>query len=226
MSLAAELPIPAVSPSGHIFRLARKPDPWCPADWAFAGEDRTFGNRFDDSEGYFRVLYAGDTRLGCFIETLARFRKGPVDSEVEAIASDADHISRGTVPASWLSKRCMGEAMIQGARFAHLYHSESLAYLRNKFEAELVLSEGTPDFDMSVLMSQRRWLTQKISTLICGLGYDGIAYQSRLGSDLWNYAIFEPFERLERLKTCELSIDDTDFQIALTRLDLGVDSTR
>jgi hypothetical protein len=94
----------------------------------------------------------------------------------------------------------MGQATIYGGKFADVYHSQSIAYLRNPFEAELVKSEGTTNFDMAVLMSQRRWLTQQISTLVCSLGYYGIAYQSRHGSDLWNCAIFEPFERLHPSK--------------------------
>ncbi len=223
---AAELPIPFISAKEPVFRLARTPDPWRPPDWAYAGEDRTFGNRFDDREGYYRVLYASSTPLACFVETLARYRKGPLDPELEVGDSDADHIARGTVPASWLAKRCIGRATINCAKFADVYHSESVAYLRNKFEAKLVRSEGTADFDMAVLMSQRRWLTQEISTLICSLGYDGIAYQSRHGSDLWNCAIFEPFERLQRLETLDLASDNPDFQTALKRLDLVLDLTK
>jgi hypothetical protein len=59
---------------GVIYRLGRKPDPWSAPDWASAGPDGTFGNRFDDPEGMYRVLYASSQRLGCFLETLARFR--------------------------------------------------------------------------------------------------------------------------------------------------------
>jgi hypothetical protein len=58
----------AVSP---IFRVGREPDPWAPPDWSFGG---TFGNRFDDPEGYYRVIYAASVRVSCFLETLARFR--------------------------------------------------------------------------------------------------------------------------------------------------------
>ena len=36
-----------MKPSGVIYRLGRKPDPWAPPDWASAGPDGTFGNRFD-----------------------------------------------------------------------------------------------------------------------------------------------------------------------------------
>jgi hypothetical protein len=38
------------------------------------GVDKTFGNRFDDPEGEYRVLYAASDRLTCFIECLACFR--------------------------------------------------------------------------------------------------------------------------------------------------------
>ena len=57
---------------GVIHRLGRKPDPWAPPDWASAGPDGTFGNRFDDPDATYCVLYASSQRLGCFVETLAR----------------------------------------------------------------------------------------------------------------------------------------------------------
>ncbi len=215
---AADLPF--ISATQPIFRLARKPDPWHPPDWAYANENGTFGNRFDDFEGYFRVLYAASSRLGCFIETLARFRKAPVDRDFDLSDSGADHIAPGTVPASWLRNRCLGRATIYGAKFADVYHSQWVSFLRKHFEHELVDAEP---FDMAVLMSQRRPLTQKISALICNLGYDGIYYQSRHGSDLWNWAIYEPFDQLRRLETSDLSLDDGGFQTALERLDLAVE---
>ena len=61
-------------PEGPVFRLGRRPDAWQPPDWFLAQSDGTFGNRFDDPDGYYRVLYASSQRLACFIETLARFR--------------------------------------------------------------------------------------------------------------------------------------------------------
>jgi RES domain len=63
--------------SGVIYRLGRVPDPWAVPDWASAGPDGTFGNRFDDPDATYRVLYASSQRLGCFLETLARFRIDP-----------------------------------------------------------------------------------------------------------------------------------------------------
>lgn len=61
-------------PPSIVFRLGRRPDAWQAPDWAFAHTDGTFGNRFDDPQGYYRVLYASTQRLACFVETLARFR--------------------------------------------------------------------------------------------------------------------------------------------------------
>ena len=61
-------------PPRPLFRVGRDDDAWAVPDWAYAKEDRTFGNRFDDPAGVYRVFYASSQRLGCFIETLARFR--------------------------------------------------------------------------------------------------------------------------------------------------------
>ena len=44
-------------PDGPLFRLGRRPDAWQPPDWFLAHSDGTFGNRFDDPDGYYRVLY-------------------------------------------------------------------------------------------------------------------------------------------------------------------------
>jgi hypothetical protein len=64
-------------PSDPVHRLGRAGSVWAWRDWAYAGEDGTFGNRFDDAAGTFRVHYASSQRLGAFLETLARFRPDP-----------------------------------------------------------------------------------------------------------------------------------------------------
>jgi hypothetical protein len=63
--------IEPVLPEGPVYRLARGPDPWAWVDWVYAGPDGSFGGRFDDPHGEYRVLYAASTRLGAFMETLA-----------------------------------------------------------------------------------------------------------------------------------------------------------
>jgi hypothetical protein len=83
----------ATRPEGNLYRVGRDPDAWAWPPWEYAGEDSTFGNRYDDPRGEYRVLYACSQRVGAFIETLARYRTDPalvaayqeivVDPEVE-----------------------------------------------------------------------------------------------------------------------------------------------
>jgi hypothetical protein len=80
---------------GVIYRLGRKPDSWSVPDWASAGPDGTFGNRFDDPEGMYRV-YASSQRLGCFLETLGRFRVDPkLLAELAEIEGEDDYCQLG-----------------------------------------------------------------------------------------------------------------------------------
>ena len=99
------------APNASLFRLGRKPDPWSPPDWSCAQPDGTFGNRFDDPQGNYRVLYAATQRVSCFVETLARFRPDlALIAELQAIAGADDHVPLGTVPSDWYEPRVMGEA--------------------------------------------------------------------------------------------------------------------
>lgn len=96
---------------GVIYRLGRKPDPWASPAWASAGPDGTFGNRFDDPGATYRVLYASSQRLGCFVETLARFRIDPtLLAELAQIEGADDHCPLGEVPMEWVEKQIMGLA--------------------------------------------------------------------------------------------------------------------
>ena len=90
--------IEAVSPAAPVHRLARRPDPWAWPDWAYADPDGTFGNRYDDPRGEYRVLYASTERVGAFVETLARFRPDP--ELVAALETIDDHepVTSGLVP--------------------------------------------------------------------------------------------------------------------------------
>lgn len=84
------------TPTAPLFRLGRKPDPWNPPDWSRALSDGTFGNRFDDPQGNYRVLYAATQRVSCFVETLARFRLDfSLIAELQAIAGQDDYGAAG-----------------------------------------------------------------------------------------------------------------------------------
>ena len=61
-----------VVPAAPVFRLARAPDPWTWPDWSQASLGGTFGNRWDDPEGAYRVLYASSTRFGAPVSVSQR----------------------------------------------------------------------------------------------------------------------------------------------------------
>ena len=201
-------------PVGPIFRLGRRPDAWQPPDWFLAHSDGTFGNRFDDPDGYYRVLYASSQRLACFVETLARFRPDlSLLAELSAIEGSDDFLPLGTLPREWLAVRMMGSAKMDGA-FADIYAASWVSHLRKSLAAD-ALRLGVKDIDLSTLENaQPRRLTQLASRQAYRLKFDGIFYHSRYGHSLENWAIFEPFP-LENAISEALSEDDPDLMEAL-----------
>jgi len=203
-----------LKPSGVIYRLGRKPDPWAAPDWASVGHDGTFGNRFDDPDATYRVLYASSQRLGCFLETLARFR---VDSKLRAelakIKGAEDYLPLGEVPVEWVEKRIMGVATADG-EYADIGSSEWISRLRKSLAAQLE-KFGVEDVDASVLQKTApRILTQFVSRIVSYAGFAGIYYLSKYGHDIENWALFEPFQINVR-KHQTIRRDDPDLQRAL-----------
>jgi hypothetical protein len=107
--------------------------------------------------------------------------------------------------------------MAQG--FGNSNHETAFVFISFSF---IVITTGEVEFDLALLMSQRRELTQKAATVIYKLGFDGVYYHSRHGADLFNWALFEPFA-LSDLSDEELDAADPNFQEALRRLDLRFD---
>ena len=219
----------ATSPQGGLYRLGRAPDPWAWADWSFARGD-TFGNRWDDPDSEYRVLYACTQRLGCFLETISRFRGDPEVraglDEIELEPGEEDHgVAPGKlVLADWISKRRIGRGVVQGS-FAAVGTSTSLSYLHN--ETAFLLAEfGLEELDGAALRSGRRELTQHISRIVfeCSTPagereFDGIQYLSRYGDEFENWAIFEP-ATIEAEEPEEITADDPDLLEAARRLDV------
>ena len=199
---------------GVIYRLAKKPDPWVPPGWADAGSDGTFGNRFDDPDATYRVLYASSQRLGSFLETLARFRVDPtLLSELAEIEGEDDYNPLGEVPPEWLDLRAMGTATSDG-KFADICSSEWISKLRKLLAAQLE-KFGVHDLDASVLQqSAPRILTQFVSRIIFYEDFAGIYYRSKYGHDIENWALFEPFQ-IARLGVEPILASDSDLQRAL-----------
>ena len=191
----------ALRPGGNLHRVARGADAWVWPAWASAGEDGTFGNRFDDPAAEYRVLYACSQRVGAFIETLARYRTDPAIvveyGEIAFEPEDADRyptIPPGVVPAGWCSSRTIGTATHDGP-FADIAHSSSLAELRAALAGRLV-HYGLDDLDAGNLRRRApRAFTQEISRFFEGT---------------------EPYNKLSE----ETATDDPDLLAALGTLDL------
>jgi len=213
-------------PAGPLFRVGRDDDAWAIPDWAYAKEDRTFGNRFDDPAGVYRVLYASSQRLGCFIETLARFR---VDvSFVADLAlmenGEDDFTAFGTVRKAWLNGRCIGSTNVEGV-YADIYALGWVNHLRTKL-AEVAVKLGIEDIDLSSLeRAEPRRLTQQASRIAFELGYAGVFYHSRYGHSIENWAIFEDWTMSKRFPirqpiSWRIAEDDPDLIEALRVLGL------
>jgi hypothetical protein len=199
---------------GLIYRLGRNPNPWAVPDWAAAGPDGTFGNRFDDPEGMYRVLYASSQRLGCFLETLGRFRVDPkLLRELAEIEGDDDFCPPGEVPLEWIDKRMMGVATASG-EYADICSSGWISRLRISLTGHLNRF-GVDDLDASVLqMTAPRALTQLASRAVFTEGLAGIYYRSKYGHDIENWALFEPFQ-IDAKNPEPIRADDPDFERAL-----------
>lgn len=224
----------ARSPTGRVVRIGRAPDPWAWPDWAEAAADGTFGNRWDDPQSEYRVLYASSTRLGAFVEVLARFRPDPhVAAELAAIdGEERGALPPGRVPASWLGSRLLGDGALRGS-FADVGQGESLQEIRQELASRLV-HYNISDLDgAAIRLSLPRRLTQEISRFVYEQttpqderAFAGITYLSRLGDEFRNWAVFEPADPEEARRVPEdaavsrISAEDPDLRRALELLGL------
>jgi len=214
----------SVEPDGPLYRLGRQPDPWAWPNWADAGPDGTFGNRYDDPEASYRVLYASSQPIGAFLETLARFRPDlEVLAELEQI--DGDDESPAGLPRAWLNGRMVGEATLQG-RFVDVGDARSLATLRTAL-ATSAIHYGLDEVDAATIrLRAPRPFTQRVSRFVYEQredqgSFSGIRYRSRLGDEIVNWAVFEPAPDATSpfLATTSSTIDADDADL-LEALDL------
>lgn len=214
-----------------VYRLGRRPDPWAWPDWAYAEADGTFGNRYDDPQGIYRVLYTSTQRAGTFVECLANYRADiHVIAELAAIIGDEgddEPPAPGTVPAEWVDQRCVGRAELTG-NYADVGHHQSLAELRVELAAQAV-HHGLHDLDAATIrLTAPRALTQAISryvfrqTINGHRRWNGLTYLSKHGDDLRNWAIFEPADP-DIIDITNFTTQDPDLNaaLALHNLQLG-----
>lgn len=215
---------------GPAFRVARAPQPWVWPDWSQASLDGTFGNRWDDPEGAYRVLYASSTRFGALIETLAPFRPDlAVVAGLSEIDGENNSVEAGTVPREWFERRLMGVAELVGT-YADIGAAASLSLVRSRLAARAI-HYGLADIDAAAIrLTAPRGFTQEVSRLVyeCSAAEDqplaGIHYQSRLDDHTSNWAIFEPVPGspglLRSLDAEPLVPDDPDMTRTLAVLGL------
>jgi hypothetical protein len=166
------------TPPGPVRRIGRLPDPWAWPPWEAQHSDNTFGNRWDDPEGVYRVVYASSQLEGAYVEGLSRFRPDPaVLAELAEIDGPSDDYQVGIIPATWLETRAIGEATLTGV-YADVGHARSLTYLRTAMASRLI-HYGIPDLDAAAIrLTAPRRFTQEISNHIYKLS----APEQRRGS--------------------------------------------
>ncbi len=145
-------------------------------------------------------------------------------SEIADDEPDSTVLRPGQVPADWPLSRRVGVARI-GGQYAEIGNSRTLAWLREVMAARLV-HYSLEDLDASTIrLSAPRQLTQEMSRKVFELSHEsrrqfaGIAYRSRLGDELENWAIFEPAV-VEVVNSAEFGPDDPDLVEALAILGL------
>ena len=223
--------------SEEVWRVGYRPDPWCWVDWRWSTGGK-FNGRWDDAEGRFRTVYAGQSFLACLVELPACFRPDPaLVLEMTAIDEDDEDAvlfptaTVGRLPESWLDPRVAGVARLNG-HYVQITTTNTIAALHPDFVGQ-ALRLGLGDFDAAALKDSRaRPLTQAVSTamyelaLVTGDELDGIEFASRHGDDLKLWAIFErPGDpevspRLTDLNLVTLHVTHPDLVAAMDLLDL------
>jgi len=175
------------TPTGPLYRIARGTEPWEYPDWKRAGTDssslaHTFGNRFDDPNAEYRVIYASSQLVSCYVEVLARFRPDyALLAELRAMEGEDDYQQVGVIPDEWFESRFIGTAEV-GGNYADLYRPAWVSYLRSRLQP-LCVELGLSDFDVSdLIQATKRIVTQRASSIVYDLGaFAGIYYASRHG---------------------------------------------
>ena len=128
------------------------------------------------------------------------------------------------VSREWIAVRCIGTGVLHGD-YVDVGHHETIAELRTALAPHAV-HHGVHDIDAAALrLSAPRAFTQEISRYVFGQStgggreWNGLAYRSRHGDDLQNWATFEPASPLGQAVTT-FQNDDPDLVGALELHDL------
>jgi hypothetical protein len=163
------------------------PDPLAWPPWKVVG-----GGRFDDPHREFRALYAAAQRHGAFMETLAQFRPSLTAlTRMQEVMTGAERLPAARVPPHWYQRHAVIRLRLSPRQFwVDLRAPETRETLRTELASDL-LRLGVADLDLSRVLGPRRLITQTIARWAFDRGYAGLAYSSRLDSNLALWAVFE-----------------------------------
>ncbi len=206
------------TPTGDLHRIAQGSTPW----QAYKGT--AYGERFDDPQRKYFVLYASSHRLCCFVECLAYFRVDPDKPGFRELQDKfGSTFPEGTVPPRWVADRFIQTAKVDGT-FADIACSGWIARLLKEFPENLRRGLTYPWIDQSTIYQDKfRAVTQWISRTVfeSGESFAGVYYSSKLGSDFLNWAIFEERAHISRLGPLQAVTEgDHDLLNACSLLDL------
>ncbi len=216
----------------NVWRVGRAPDPWAWIDRQYAGHQR-----WDDADGIFRTVYAGDSLYSCYVEVLAYSRPDvePDGSDLlSGITEDPEDAAEfpvqtaGSIPRDWIGGRMVTTARLAGP-YADVRSADTIAALRPYF-LRLALQLGYPDFDAAALKSaDPRELTQRVASHLYALTdnrgstvADGVRFASRHGDDLSMWGIFErpgdepASHHLTQTASHLVDVDDPELQRAMS----------
>jgi len=209
------------SPRQLLHRIAQGNSPWV----AYAGTK--FEQRFDDPEKQFLVLYAGSSRLGCFIECLAHFRRAILPGFEELEGKFGPTFPQGAVPATWCTSRSSQSTKVTGI-FADVAQSAWLSRLQTDAPAILLQELHAGQIDQSTIHQARfRPITQWVARYVFQqeAHFAGIYYTSRHGSEFSNWAIFEGRPAIEPADSpIQITENDADLLAACQHLQIHAPS--
>lgn len=221
---------------GTVWRVGFRPQPWAWTDWKYATDQGRFNGRWDDINGQFRTVYAGESLFACLIEVFAKYRRDTHLAEAlkDVLEDPADAIefparAQAVVSYRWLEERRASRATLQGT-FCRVTAADTIAALWPRF-VDTAHRLGAADFDAAALKDSgprdltrttASWLYQQSSPAI-----DGVEFASRHGDDLSLWAIFERpsadseiSPRLTQITPADLSPDTPELVAAFATLGL------
>lgn len=195
----------------RLYRISRTHNPVDLPSWDFADpQTHSFGNRFDDINGGYRVLYTADSIEGALIECLQDFRPDlALLSRLDDVEQDepgllaterTGNVRTGIVPPDFFVNRFLGTIDFEGSEAVNVVAVDSLQEIRARLAA-IAHSLGLDDINVATVIGDvpkalhdnRRLLTQHISRYIYDRPhrFSAIACPSTLGADHMNYTLFE-----------------------------------